>query len=182
MARRVFPDAQVLMVEAQEVKRPFLEAVCCDLPGVIFANTLLADAPGETVTFYEMETGSSMMPENSNVPRIERKLRTGTLDELAHMMGGPLFLKLDVQGAELKVLAGGKETISRAEVVQLEVALLPYNKDAPTFLETITYMDDRDFVPLDFSGFVRPDGGDLVQVDILFVKRDSDLRPNFFNF
>jgi hypothetical protein len=67
-------------------------------------------------------------------------------------------------------------------LVQLEVAMLPYNKGAPSFLEVLSYMDKRDFVPLDVSGFSRPNGVDLVQIDVLFVRRDSSLRPTFIEF
>jgi hypothetical protein len=34
----------------------------------------------------------------------------------------------------------------------------------------------------DINGFVRPNGTDLVQVDMLFVKKSSALRPDFFRF
>ncbi|MGX7953622.1 FkbM family methyltransferase [Tsuneonella sp. HG249] len=182
LARRVFPHAPIRMVEPQESKRAVLEATCAALNEVSYVNAVLGERAGESVKFYEMETGSSMMPENSNVPRIERSLITSTLDEIADDVPGPLFLKIDVQGAELRVLEGAAETLDRCEIVQLEVAMLPYNKGAPSFLKTIAYMDDRGFVPLDFSGFTRPNGRDLVQVDILFTKRASSWRPNFFQF
>jgi len=86
-----------------------------------------------------------------------------------------------VQGAGLLVLAGGQKTLARSEVVQLEVALLPYNEGAPTFLEVLSYMNDHGFVPFDISGESRP-MGHLVQIDLLFVRRDSPLRPTSINF
>jgi hypothetical protein len=129
-----------------------------------------------------METGSSFFPERSNIRREEERLITERLDDIAAHLAGPLFLKVDVQGAELQVLAGGAETLSRCELVQLEVALLPYNEGAPTILEVLTYMDDRDFVPLDICGFSRPNDIHLVQIDVLFARRDSKLRPTFFQF
>lgn len=182
LVRRVFPDVPVLMVEAQAEKRPFLQAVAEDLPGAAFLCAALSARSGETVTFYQMQTGSSLKPEQSNAPRKELTLVTRTLDEAAADMDGPIFLKLDVQGAELDVLSGGGETLKRCDLVQLEVAMLPYNKGAPTFLETIAFMDERGFVPFDFGGKVRPNGVDLVQVDVLFVPRGSSLRADYFHF
>ncbi len=185
MARSVFHDTPALMVEAQEGKKPYLDAVCASLPKVSYASTLLGSQPGQQATFYEMETGSSLLPEQSNVPRTERTLTMRTLDEVAgEALAGlePLFLKLDVQGAELQVLAGGAATLQRCEVVQLEVALLPYNRGAPTMLEVMSFMDARGFVPFDIAGFIRPNGRDLVQVDLMFARRDSALRPDYFNY
>jgi FkbM family methyltransferase len=182
LVRRVFPAVPVLMVEAQESKSAQLQALCRELDGVSFESAVLAGESGQEVTFYEMETGSSYFPEQSNAPRTARTYKTRTLDELARGMPGPLFLKLDVQGAELEVLAGAAETLRRCELVQLEVALLPYNKGAPTMLDVLSYMSERDFVPLDISGFSRPNGVDLAQIDVLFARRSSPLRPDFFTF
>lgn len=179
MVRRVF-DAPVLMVEAQKDKKQHLEAMCD--ANVHLASCVLSAEVGKFVTFYEMETGSSFFEEQSNAPRKSDVYVTDTLDHVADGMPGPLFLKIDVQGAELEVLKGGQKTLSRCEFVQLEVAMLPYNKGAPTFLEVVTYMDNRNFVPLDISGLSRPNGIDLVQVDLLFARRDSALRPAFIQF
>ena len=182
LVREVFPAVPVLMVEAQAGKIPALRAAAAQMGSVEVCHAALSATAGQTLTFYEMETGSSLKPEQSNAPRRETTVVTRVLDEVAAGVEGPMFLKLDVQGAELDVLRGGGETLARCDLVQLEVALLPYNEGAPTFLETLTFMDERDFVPLDFGGMVRPDGVNLVQTDVLLVPRDSPLRPDYFRF
>ena len=182
LASKVFGEVPSLMVEAQAAKTPALDQVCADLALARYVSTVLSGKAGETVTFYEMETGSSFLAEQSNAPRSETKLITRTLDELAeHLPGSSLFLKIDVQGAELHVLAGGQQTLARAAVVQLEVALIPYNKGAPTMIEVLSYMDERGFVPFDISGESRPTGH-LVQIDMLFVPSASKLRPTSIVF
>ena len=182
LARRVFGSVPGLMVEAQPGKAAALEQLCDEQCDLRFVSTVLGSASGQQVTFYEMETGSSLLPERSNVERMQRMLVTRTLDEIAGDIPGPLFLKIDVQGAELQVLNGGAKTLDRAALVQLEVALLPYNEGAPTFLEVIRYMDDRGFVPFDIAGFSRPTGTDLAQIDVLFVDQESPLRLRRFEF
>jgi FkbM family methyltransferase len=182
LARRVFPGVPVLMVEAQQSKRPFLEQVSGELEGVRFVQALLGSASGKAVSFFEMETGSSMFPENSNVPREMTELTTSTLDEIAGEVAAPALLKIDVQGAELEVLEGAPQSLAACEVVQLELALLPYNEGAPDLLEVLSYMREREFVPFDISGFSRPNGIDLAQIDMLFARSSSDLRNRFFTF
>lgn len=182
LARNQFGDVPCLMVEPQRAKKPFLDQVCDDLPLVRHVSNVLSASAGETVTFYEMLSGSSFLPERSNAPRTEIKLNTRILDDVAaYLSGSSLFLKIDVQGAELLVLAGGQKTLARSEVVQLEVAMLPYNEGAPTFLEVLSYMDERGFVPFDISGESRP-MGHLVQIDLLFVRRESPLRAMSISF
>jgi FkbM family methyltransferase len=182
MVRRIFPGVPVLMVEAQRAKATSLEALCSELGGVSLASAALGAEAGKEVTFYEMETGSSYFPERSNAPRTSTTYVTRTLDDVAASLEGPLFLKIDVQGAELEVLAGGSGTLERSEVVQLEVPFVSYNEGAPTFLDVMRFMNQHDFIPLDVSGFSRPNGIDLVQADFLFVRRGSPLRPDFIEF
>lgn len=182
LARKVFGDVPGLMVEAQPSKRPALETVCRELGDVRCAQALLSSRSGESKQFFEMETGSSMFAENSNAPRTSRELKTSTLDEVAGKVAEGAFLKIDVQGAELEVLGGGEKTLAACELVQLEVAILSYNEGAPNALEVLSYMVERDFAPLDISGFSRPNGIDLAQVDFLFARSNSKLRTRFFTF
>lgn len=182
LARRVFGDVPTVMVEAQQSKQPVLETVCRELSDVRYVQALLGSTSGAAKTFFEMETGSSMFAENSNAPRTSRELKTATLDEVAGAVPDGAFLKIDVQGAELEVLGGAERTLSACELVQLEVAILPYNEGAPTALEVLTYMAQNDFAPLDISGFSRPNGVDLAQIDLLFARSGSKLRTRFFTF
>lgn len=182
MTRRVFPDAELLMVEPQPAKQAILQTVAAELSRARLVQAPLSDKAGQQVPFYVMETGSSLLPENSNVERSVLQVTTRTLDEVAEGLPGPMFLKIDVQGNEIAVLKGAAATLEKCELIQLEVALLPYNEGAPTFLETISFMDALGFVPLDISGFSRPNGVDLVQTDLLFCRSGSALRPSRFHF
>lgn len=182
IARRVWPDTPALMVEARPHRLPRLRRVCEDLADVRAVTALLAARPDEERTFFWMGSGSSLFPERSDTERSAGKLVTRTLDQVAADVAGPLFLKLDVQGAEIEVLAGGQDTLARADLVQLELPLVPYNEGAPDMLEALRYMADRGFAPLDISSFCRPDGVDLAQVDMLFVPASSPLRRQFFAF
>lgn len=182
LAREVFPNAPILMVEAQAEKIPELNKVAALLPNVRVEHALLAASPDGERTFHVMETGSSIFPEQSNVPREEVLMRTRTLDELSAGFSGPLFLKVDVQGAELEVLDGAVQTLENCDLVQLEVGLLPYNLGSPTFLEKIQYMDRRGFVPLEVCGLNRPNGTDLADINIVFARKDSPLRCRWFAF
>ena len=178
--RAIFGELPTLMVEAQEQKAPFLEDSVSGHDDWSYKIALLAAETGREVSFYEMETGSSMMSENSDVRRKESKLRTTTLDEIAaDLPGDELFLKIDVQGAELEVLKGATETLRRAGLVQLETAFLTYNEGAPTMCEVLTFMEQRGFLPVDIAGQIRIKRM-LIQIDLLFTPRGNPLRPEFF--
>ena len=69
-----------------------------------------------------------------------------------------------------------------SEIVQIEVALLNYNEGAPLSAEVTAFMDAAGFAIYDLAGFIRPTGIDLVQIDILFARKNSALRRDFFRF
>lgn len=182
---KVFPAAPVLMIEARESQRSALEGVCARMPNARYDIALLASEPGRVLPFHLQDTGSSIFLQRSNVPYEVTRLTTSTLDEIVRRdvrLKEPLFLKLDVQGAELDVLGGGRHTLSCAEVVQLEVALLNYNEGAPGAAEVVRVMDDAGFAIFDVAEMTRTNGVDLAQIDLIFVRKTSALRRDFFRY
>ena len=95
--------------------------------------------------------------------------RTGRVDRRYGL------IKLDVQGAEIEVLKGGEALVRRCAFVLLEMPFMgTYNHGAPSFLEYMTYLDQLGFVPYDLPEMHR-EAGVLLQVDVLFIRRDHPL-------
>ena len=92
---------------------------------------------------------------------------------------GDVFLKIDVQGAELSVMDGCRGILPDIQAVALEVSLLRFMKGGPIFDEVVNYMKSVGFVAYDIiHGWYRPLDNALGQVDILFVKENSFLRSD----
>ena len=182
---RIYAHTPILMIEAQTEQKPKLEAVCTQLPQAKFELSLLGDREGAEVVFNVMDTGSSLYSEQSNIPRTRELLTMHTLDNVINRfpeLQTPLFIKLDVQGAELNVLTGGIHALALAEVVQLEVALMNYNEGAPDINSVLNFMADRGFAFFDICGFIRPIPKYLSHIDVLFVRKESTLRTDRFFF
>jgi len=100
------------------------------------------------------------------------EVRTRTLDELAGEAGlaGIDLLKIDVQGAEDKVLAGAPGTLAQTRAVLVEISFKPLYEGSAVFWDIYRMMDTNfrlvDVIP----GFRAPDG-ELLQADLLFVHR-----------
>jgi FkbM family methyltransferase len=184
LANRLLGAKSTLMVEAQSALIPSLQNFAQTRPDLQIAHAVLSSEAGRQVQFHEMGTGSSIFAEASNAPRAVTVMTTQTLDNVALdflKTTEDIFLKIDVQGAELEVLAGADEVLKKAALVQLEVAMLPYNEGAPLMPEVISWMEKRGWLPTEISGFSRP-SGQLVQIDLLFAPKSSPLRPAFFRF
>ena len=183
LAKTIFSDSPFVMIEAREEMRADLERTAAALRDVSYYIALLGPRDCDGVTFHVQGSASSVYSERSDTQMTATSIPMTTLDKiLPRTLCSPLFMKLDVQGSELDILRGATSTLEITEVIQLEVALLPYNEGAPTSSEVIKFMDDHGFVIYDIAGFVRPNRKDLVQVDILFVRKESNLRPQSFQF
>jgi FkbM family methyltransferase len=179
MAKRVFPSARVLMIEPQRSKKEILEGVVREFSGTVdYAGCLLGPEKKDAVTFYDMESGSSVLEELSNYPRKAITLPMTRLDDVLKELKieGPAFLKLDVQGYEIEVLKGAREAMKTSEVIQLEVSIIPYNKSVPLFDEVVRFMKEHGFLVYDICDFKRWEEDTLFQADAIFLRSDSGMR------
>jgi FkbM family methyltransferase len=176
--KNVFPQARVLMVEAQEQKLATLRAVCSQFAGSVECTiALLGSTSGKRIRFVEMETGSSVFEEQSRYPRRVAEKSTLTLDELLNNQSVD-FLKLDVQGYELEVLLGARRALEQAQSVLMEASLVPINQDAPLLADMVHFMDSKGFRVVDFCSQIRRKDGVLWQTDLLFLRTSSTLLPD----
>jgi FkbM family methyltransferase len=179
IARRVFPDASVLMVEPQPDRAVTLQTLAARLPNVRFVSALLGAAAARAVTFFQNKTVSSVLQETNNASAaVALSLPMTTLDAVVAEtgFGPPDLLKLDVQGYELEVLKGAPVTLAAVEVVLMEVNLIPIYQGAPLLGETVSFMADRGFRAYDICSQIRRRLDEaLWQTDMLFVRESSPL-------
>jgi len=156
-----------------------------------YHNVLLGSERKE-VDFYCVKedigytnTGNSMYLELSDVFSKDNfysiKQKVIPLDEYieSHNIPYPDLIKIDVQGAELDVLEGGRKCLEHSTMVLLEVSIHRYNKNAPLMAEVIQYMDTHNFEPVDIleTHMIK---GYTAQIDILFAKKHSGYRIDSF--
>lgn len=176
-----FKDSNILLIEPLVEFEPFLRKIC----STYHAQYVLA-AAGETRGTAVMyvrpgKVSSSLFSgvEGSAVESSPRTVPVITIDEvcLERNLRGPFLIKVDVQGAELQVLAGAKRTLQETEAVLLEVSLFGFWVGSPQFYDVIAYMKDSGFVAYDFCGFLyRPLDNALCQVDIIFARENGLFR------
>lgn len=167
-ARQKYPDAEFTLIEAN----PYLESKLQSL-GVRYFMSCLSDSK-KTVEFYLNDdvttTGASYYRENTEHFADNKiqvlQLETTTLDELFADETFD-FIKMDVQGAEVDIIRGGKGLISRANALLLEVPHhnIEYNIGAPDRSEYFDAMEELGFVNHEVLDDIRG-----LQQDILFTR------------
>jgi hypothetical protein len=88
------------------------------------------------------------------------------------------YLKLDTQGFDMEVLRGGSECLSTVRALQTEASVIGIYKGMPTYMETISYLNERGF---HLSG-LYPVGRDsslrLVEFDCVMISGIDARRAN----
>ncbi|HEV1995529.1 MAG TPA: FkbM family methyltransferase [Candidatus Acidoferrum sp.] len=176
-----FPSASILLIEPLAEFEPFLRKIC----STYHAQYVLAaagQAPGSATFNVHADKFSSSLLSEVEGPGVDGTPRTVPVVSIDQQcaekkLSGPFLIKLDVQGAELQVLAGASRTLPQTEAVILEVTLFGTMIGGPQFYDLVTYMKGVGFVAYDiFAVNYRPLDGALAQVDMIFVREDGPFR------
>jgi len=176
-----FPQATHLLVEPVQEWEGDLKRISQKYKAQ-YVIAAASDHSGEITIYAHPELiGSSIFrdAEGSQFDGIPRQVPAVTLDDLCRerRLKGPYLLKVDVQGAELKVLDGAKEVLEDTELVILEVSLFQFVVGGPQFYDVVSYMKQCGFVVYDvFGALKRPLDGALAQLDVAFVKETGLFR------
>jgi FkbM family methyltransferase len=147
--KKLMPKASFQRFEANPVCETFLKKT-----GLHYHRIALSRAKGKRVFHSNNSTGDSFYPENTKLSGAfgwqEKEVETADLDTFAiqNHLPSPDWIKLDVQGAELDVLAGGKFLFSKSKFLLTEIPLLPYNLGAPSFSDYLDAFGAAGFLPV----------------------------------
>ena len=176
---KFFPNSEYFLFDADSDNSYKLDDLKKQHKNLNFKICLLSD-DNSKYTFFKMGYGSTIFEEQTNNKKEILQIKSTTLsDELPSRVKNQNdnLIKLDVQGAELKVLDGLKEYIDYFEIIILEVSLHNYNKNAPLFDKIISYMSNKNYKLYDVYDLKRLGGNNsfLTQFDCVFIKKDSNL-------
>jgi FkbM family methyltransferase len=181
-----FPTSRQILIEPLEEFRPHLDKVIKEFPNSEYIIAAASQESGNiTINVHPDLVGSSLYLENedSNVNGSPRVVPAITLDKICigKKIDGPFLIKVDVQGAELDVLMGGRNILANTEYVILEVSFFQFFTGGPQIYDVITFMKEQGFVVYEiFDNQYRLLDGAMSQVDIAFVKESGQLREFHF--
>lgn len=80
-----------------------------------------------------------------------------------------VYMKIDTQGFEGKVLKGAGKSLSQISTIQMEMSLVPLYEGEILFDEMVILMKEKGYTLIAIEpGFTNPDSGQLLQVDGIF--------------
>lgn len=182
-ASQIFSKAHYLLIDPLKEYGPALKKVLQNLDSADYIPVALIEGEEKKarINVHKDLVGSSLLKETegAHVDGSERQVPAQKLDSIVNQseLQKPFLLKIDVQGAELKVLAGAEETINNTDVIILELSLFQSMKEGPQFYEVVAFLKKKGFVVYDIVGLsYRPYDNSLSQTDLVFVKEKSALR------
>lgn len=146
--------------------------------------------------FYELnkKTCSSLLKPNyiflNQYPNSERfeiqnkiKIKAKNLSNIIKANPELKAIKIDVQGAELKVLKSAAEYIKQIEFFEIETSFRTMYENGSTFSDVYNYLIENNFYLLDlrkqyWSNSKYSLSGDLIWCDCLFVRNDISNETN----
>jgi FkbM family methyltransferase len=175
LAAEVFPHAQLVLFEANRDHAGELAA-----SGRRHLIAALGKEDGGARAFHVPRagdvTGASLYVENTahygQANLQVREVETVRLDTLVarERLPVPDLIKIDVQGAELEVLAGAPEALRAAAALIVEVSFVDYNKGGPLGAQVIAAIDRLGFRCADLCEVHRSARNFVLQLDLLFVR------------
>jgi len=140
-----------------------------------------AEAGEATINIASNSTSSSILPmlgaHLKAAPSVsyvgEQVVTVSRLDdEVAELAATRrTFLKIDTQGFEREVLAGGGETVDNCVGLQLELSFVPLYEGGMLVDEAVSWAYDHGFDMVGIEqGYAAP-SGEILQVDGVFIRR-----------
>ncbi len=114
-----------------------------------------------------------------NVPGIEtadtEEVEAKTIDTIMDEWGEDadrIWLKLDVEGAEIEALAGAERTLPKVLAVEAELGLVRIYEEEPLFYDVSKVLYDSGFYLVNAAGAYQDQGGTWIKIDGIFLREE----------
>ena len=175
-ALRVWPKARYVLFEPLRERQAALEELRNLHSNVDYILAGASDGPGRlSLGIYPDRLDESSFcydgPENRAVDMV-------TVDDLMRQgrFPQPQFIKIDVQGFEIKVLTGAAAAMAACDLILMEMHFYRFAPSMVLLHEVIDWMARRNFLPYEVVEVLRrPYDGAMGECDMLFARKDHRL-------
>jgi FkbM family methyltransferase len=181
---RLLPNATIYSFEPIEHCYEKLKRNVAGVPVVHTFNVAIGDTRGDATLYRSSSPGSSsLLPMEelhwrafpSTEPSGEEKVTVARLDDWADgfELEDEILMKIDVQGYEDRVLAGGGRILDRTRAIIAEVSFQELYVGQPLFHDIYDRLRDAGFRFMgSLKDILNPLDGSVLQADAVFIRKD----------
>lgn len=118
---RTWPEARILMVEAQADHEPALRGAARSRSGVEYVICAASDSDGEAEFLSASAVGGAVVSAGTRAGSITVPSRRVDTLVAERRLPAPYFLKFDTHGVEREILDGAAETLRETSLIMMEV-------------------------------------------------------------
>lgn len=166
-----FPDAHHVFIEPVAECLPILNEIAIQLKSACVINCAVSNI--NAMTLLSVTPSRQYSSIDTKIGDETREIDVRTVDSIYEEIHieGPVLLKIDVDGIEVKVLQGAKSVLSHDCVVVIEASIAD---DNPRFNRVVEYLSSYGYEVYDIvDPLYRQSDWHLWQVDLIFVKKNS---------
>ena len=185
----MFPHATVHAIEPTPESLEILRAAYDGTPRVKIHAGSLAEAPGVSTLHTYSASECNSLTAYAPDPALNREslgpsrgvaVQTWMLDQFCvdHRIGDIDLLKVDTQGAELRVLAGATNVLQnqRVSLLALEVLFVPLYEQQAEVGEVLSTLLKFGYHPYDWYNFNYDESGQVLFGDVMFLPGNRSSR------
>ena len=168
-----FPDAQYLLIEAQQVHKADLERFVTIHPNAQYVLKAAGERSGEI--YFDADEAFSGQATTMRSREGLITVPVCSIDEeiALRKLPGPYLLKFDVHGFELPILRGAEQTLKNTSLLIMECYNFKIAPESLLFHDMCRHLHDLGFRVADISEPLwRPGDRMLWQMDIFFVRAE----------
>ncbi len=166
-----YPDAHHVFIEPVAECVPILNEIAGQLKSATVVNCAVSNVNGTTSLSLTPSRHYSSI--DTKMGDESREIEVKTVDSIYEdiEIEGPVLLKIDVDGIEVKVLQGAKSILRNDCVVVIEASIADEN---PRFNRVVEFLSSYGYEVYDIvDPLYRQSDWHLWQVDLIFVKTKS---------
>jgi FkbM family methyltransferase len=176
LARRHYPAARFLLIEANRVHEPGLRGFTERVAGSDYVLAAAADRAGD-LYFDASDAFGGVASAERGEGMLTVPATTVDAEVAERALPAPYALKLDTHGFELPILAGASQVLGSASLLVVETYNFELFPGVLRFHELCAHLEQLGFRPIDLVDPVyRPKDGAFWQCDVFFARAD---RPEF---